>query len=126
MLAMTNFIIPESEDPLEEHTMGRGAWWAIVYRMQRDSSEATEHERMHDWFIGSRLESNLHKVKVSGEVASADMGGAQEFQETLQEIINEGMYHSDEDLMELEAWRKDEERPQEELTEEPKRFMKKW
>ena len=54
------------------------------------------------------------------------MGGAQEFQETLQEIINEGMYHSDEDLMELESQRKDEERQQEELTEEPKRFMKKW
>jgi len=36
------------------------------------------------------------------------------------------MYHSDEDLMELEAQRKDEERQQEELTEEPKRYMKKW
>ena len=35
MLAMTSFVIPESEDPLEEDPMGRGAWWATVHSVAK-------------------------------------------------------------------------------------------
>ena len=42
MLSMTSFIIPESEDPLEEDPMGRGTWWPTVHRVaESDTSEAT-------------------------------------------------------------------------------------
>ena len=57
----------------------------------------------------------------SGEVTSADMVAAWELPETLGGIIV--LYCTNEDLMELKAQRKDEERQEEEeITEELKRF----
>ena len=88
-----------------------------------EESEGASFNASHGWFHRFQARANLQNLKVSGEAASADTVAAREFPETLQEIIDEGTYCTNEDLMELEAQRKGEERQEEEeITEEPKRF----
>ena len=93
-------------------------------KKQGKESEGASFNASHGWFHWFKARANLHNVKVSGEAVTADMVAAWEFPEMLREIIDEGTYCTNEDLMELEAQRKDEERQEEEeVTEEPKRFM---
>ena len=55
-------------------------------------SEGASVNASHGWFLWFKARASLHKVKVSGEAARADTVAAQEFPETLQEIIDEGWY----------------------------------
>ena len=57
-----------------------------------EESEGTSFNASHGWLHWFKTRVNLHDVKVSGEVASADMVAAQEFPEMLREITDEGTY----------------------------------
>ena len=110
-----------------------------------EESEGASFNAFHGWFHRFKARANLHNVKLSGEAASADRVAAQDEESkeifsnlvTLSKKLELDLQEDDftellavqhkeltnEDLMELEAQRKDEERQEEEeVTEELKRF----
>ena len=64
-----------------------------------EESEGTSFNASHGWFYWFKARANLHNVKVSGEAGSADTVAAQEFPETLREIIDEDVHLSEQVLM---------------------------
>ena len=71
-----------------------------------NDSEGANFNASHGWFHWLKTRTKLHNINVSVKAVSADTVAAWELPETLGEIIV--LYCTNEDLMELEAQRKDE------------------
>ena len=65
---------------------------SLFNELKAEYGEDASFTASHGWFNRFKARNNLHNVKVSGEVASADLKAAEEFPGKLAEIIHQGGY----------------------------------